>query len=277
MSPGDLDILFQAALVLGGAAVLVRVGDAPWRDRTLRLPPWRLGAAEAALALWALGTAYFVALVVVGLLRLPTEGAGPGPELLDTLVRALVLQLAYFGAFALLSQFLPPPEKPAEPPSAGWAAPLRRAALWYLGTALFILPVAILWVLGLSLWSAAGITVPLEAQSVVQQRAGLREWPWLAPAAIVIITVLAPLAEEMLFRRGLYRWLKSFLPPLGAATAASAAFSAIHFNLAVFLPLFLLAMALTAAYERSGDLRVPILLHALFNAANLIRLALGAA
>ena len=42
-------------------------------------------------------------------------------------------------------------------------------------------------------------------------------------------------------------------------------FAAIHMNGPVFLPLFVLAVCLTLAYEATGSLWVPMLMHALFN------------
>ena len=43
-------------------------------------------------------------------------------------------------------------------------------------------------------------------------------------------------------------------------------FALIHFNLATFLPLLLLALVLTWLYEKTGNLLAPIAAHAAFNA-----------
>jgi membrane protease YdiL (CAAX protease family) len=41
-----------------------------------------------------------------------------------------------------------------------------------------------------------------------------------------------------------------------------------HFNMAAFVPLVLLAVILTFLYESSGSLLTPIATHSMFNAAN---------
>jgi membrane protease YdiL (CAAX protease family) len=63
---------------------------------------------------------------------------------------------------------------------------------------------------------------------------------------------------------------KRFLGPLGAGLAACLLFAAFHTNLAAFGGLFVLAVCLNLAYERTGSLLVPIAMHALFNLANLL-------
>ena len=45
--------------------------------------------------------------------------------------------------------------------------------------------------------------------------------------------------------------------------------------MAIFIPLFVLALALTWLYEKTGSLLAPIVAHSLFNAANLALLILA--
>jgi hypothetical protein len=54
----------------------------------------------------------------------------------------------------------------------------------------------------------------------------------------------------------------------------SALFALIHFDAAIFIPLFVLAMGLTWLYETTGNLLAPIAAHAVFNAVNMALLAL---
>jgi membrane protease YdiL (CAAX protease family) len=86
----------------------------------------------------------------------------------------------------------------------------------------------------------------------------------LAAAAIL----LAPVAEEMLFRGILYPAIKQAGFPHLALWGTSLFFAAVHTNLVTFLPLTVLALALTALYERTNNLLAPITAHALFNALN---------
>lgn len=84
------------------------------------------------------------------------------------------------------------------------------------------------------------------------------------------IVILAPLCEEIIFRGFLYRFLKAKFSPRMAMIVSSVCFGLIHFNVLNFIALTLLGMLLVRAYERTGSLRVPILIHAFFNANTLL-------
>jgi membrane protease YdiL (CAAX protease family) len=87
--------------------------------------------------------------------------------------------------------------------------------------------------------------------------------------------VLAPVAEEFVFRGLLFSLAKHWGRPKLAWLGVSFLFAAFHLNAPVFLPLFLLALALTWLGEVTEGLLAPILAHALFNLANLILLLLA--
>ena len=93
-------------------------------------------------------------------------------------------------------------------------------------------------------------------------------------AFVFFAVVLAPLAEEGLFR-GL---LQPLLTRRAGATAGLAltalGFAALHGDLGTFVPLAIFSVALSLAYARTGTLWVAIGMHALFNAANLALLLL---
>ena len=57
-----------------------------------------------------------------------------------------------------------------------------------------------------------------------------------------------------------------------AAAITALLFTLAHANVLALLPLFLLGMLLARAYERSGNIWVPIGLHALFNLNNIVLL-----
>jgi hypothetical protein len=84
--------------------------------------------------------------------------------------------------------------------------------------------------------------------------------------------VIAPLAEEFLFRGVLFPFFKQLGFPAFAWLGVSFLFALIHHNAPVFLPLFLFALVLTWLYEKTSGLLAPITAHALFNAANLAML-----
>lgn len=90
--------------------------------------------------------------------------------------------------------------------------------------------------------------------------------------AWVSAVVMAPLAEEIFFRGMLQSMLRRVCAsPWLAIILASALFGAIHFQQpGAVLPLVLLGVVLGYNYERTGRLWAPVLLHALFNATNLL-------
>jgi membrane protease YdiL (CAAX protease family) len=82
--------------------------------------------------------------------------------------------------------------------------------------------------------------------------------------------VIAPVAEEFTFRGMLYPMIKQLGFPRLALFGVSLLFAAIHFDVATFVPLFILALWLTWLYEKMDNLLAPIAAHATFNAVNLI-------
>ncbi len=86
----------------------------------------------------------------------------------------------------------------------------------------------------------------------------------------IFAVIIAPVAEEFIFRGLIYSGLKKLGWPKCAWLGASALFALIHFSAPIFLPLFVLALALTWLYERTEGLLAPMAAHSLFNAANLV-------
>lgn len=90
----------------------------------------------------------------------------------------------------------------------------------------------------------------------------------------VFTIVLAPVAEEILFRGILYVTIKQCGYPRTALWVSALTFSAMHANLPIFLPLMLLGLILALLYERTDNLLTPIIAHATFNAINVAGLYL---
>jgi membrane protease YdiL (CAAX protease family) len=92
---------------------------------------------------------------------------------------------------------------------------------------------------------------------------------WSRRLVLGLVTiVLAPVAEEVLFRGIMYPWLKSYGFHRAALWGTALFFAVIHFNMVTLVPLLLLAIVLTWLYELSGNLLAPIAAHSLFNAFN---------
>jgi len=81
----------------------------------------------------------------------------------------------------------------------------------------------------------------------------------------ITICLIAPIAEELLFRGFLYPVLKKYLGMIGAALVTSAAFAVSHQPPLVWGTIFLLALLLTYVYEKTGSLYSAIFIHILHN------------
>ena len=111
---------------------------------------------------------------------------------------------------------------------------------------------------------------PEEQQAVQTLQHASALLPRVALAAITI--VLAPVAEEILFRGILYPWIKQAGFPQLALWVSALIFAAVHANMMTFLPLAVLALALTYLYEKTDNLLAPITAHAVFNGMNFMAL-----
>jgi membrane protease YdiL (CAAX protease family) len=92
---------------------------------------------------------------------------------------------------------------------------------------------------------------------------------WDSRIYLTVFTILiAPVAEEILFRGILYPAIKQGGYPRVALWGTALFFAAIHGSLTVFLPLLVLGLALAYLYEKTNNLLAPITAHAVFNAIN---------
>ena len=84
------------------------------------------------------------------------------------------------------------------------------------------------------------------------------------------VILLAPVAEEILFRGILYPTIKQAGFPQAALWTTSILFALSHFTAITILPLTFFALVLVALYEITDNLLAPILAHSFFNAANVV-------
>ena len=80
------------------------------------------------------------------------------------------------------------------------------------------------------------------------------------------LVVIAPLAEEILFRGYLYGKLKSYVPALWAAAATSLLFGLVHLQWNVAIDVFVLSMFLCGLRSITGNIWAGILVHSMKNA-----------
>ena len=91
-----------------------------------------------------------------------------------------------------------------------------------------------------------------------------QDWNWLWLMGLTVLA--APLCEEFIFRGLLQGGLRRSLPAWQAIAFSAALFAIVHPPLSM-LPVLVLGLCAGWAYERSGTLAAPMLVHAGYNAA----------
>jgi membrane protease YdiL (CAAX protease family) len=133
--------------------------------------------------------------------------------------------------------------------------------------ALCFIPVGLGLQLGIAMLAKQIFHIDLAAQEAVAILRLVNSWPDRVMLGMFTI-VIAPLAEEGLFRGIFYPAIKRLGYPGGALWVTSLVFALIHFNVLSFIPLAVLAVVLVKLYERTGNLLACIACHASFNAVN---------
>lgn len=137
------------------------------------------------------------------------------------------------------------------------------------------------------LWLVISYPLILATQAIVEQfssgaddsqlivRFFLEHPDFKSRAAVVFMAVVvAPVAEEIIFRGYFYGVIRRYGGRIPALLVSSILFAAIHVHLPSLLGLFLLAMILCLLYERTGSLWANITLHAAFNTSTIVSLIL---
>jgi membrane protease YdiL (CAAX protease family) len=133
-----------------------------------------------------------------------------------------------------------------------------------------VFAVGLVWQL---LLKACGL--PAEPQDILDQFLRAKSHALLV-SMIVVASVIAPIAEELIFRAGIFRYARTRLPRWAALFAPACLFGAMHANLASFAQLVALGIVFSLAYERTGRIGTAIVAHALFNLHTIVLLLVGA-
>lgn len=104
---------------------------------------------------------------------------------------------------------------------------------------------------------------------------GIADTPARLVLAILAAVVMAPLAEELLFRGLLHRGLRRRMRLVPATLLSSVLFAVVHVDVVASQPLALVGLTfvgviLALAHERTGSLLVPVVIHATHNAVTIV-------
>ncbi len=253
----------EGAIILAGAWLLWRVVFSTDAKRYAKPP---------ALAFWAISPEQFfmcVWIVLVAGFIAAYAGSHVAPHLpMSADGRLLIAGSAmHFGIIAgVVIAYLVVLKKAPQPPMA---PPKIPSLLIGLGLFLMVMPV----VGALSLLSTLLLTLlklPTEQQDLVEMLTGPGSIG--LKALIVFLAVgVAPIGEELIFRAGLFRYLRGRTPRWMALGLPALLFAALHVTqgslngLVAVIPLAGLAIVFSLAYEKTGRISTTIIAHALFN------------
>ena len=259
----------EATLLIVGTVLWVRAlffGHAQrWVESPARLPAWPIGWADFLLLPFI--TLVFLLFLPQGILWLA------GLEITDPPTGHVLLISGYGMSLALTLAALLFRLLPGAHPGESRQAPLRCIQAGFMGLVYF-LPGCTLLALG---WNFAldSLGLPRAIQDVVEIIRTTGN-PWVLAQWILVVALLAPIGEELVFRAGLFRFLANRMPPSVAAAISAALFAALHWNLQASLPLFALGLVLAAVYHKTGRILTSITLHAAFKLNTLLALIMGA-
>ncbi|MDB6113986.1 MAG: amino terminal protease self-immunity [Lacunisphaera sp.] len=288
MSPELLESLlsaFELMLFLAGVFLLFRLLGNPERRHhwlgVTRLPPWPVTVGEFVIFVFLMfGGGVFFQLLAHFIFKGFLAGV-PDREAADVCVNGAALGLGGIAGLWLFGSMREGWPAPAgvEPPPAPLPAVARLpwARVFLFGAAALVaawplvLAVNLGWVLLLR-----RLGLPDDPQPMLAIFQNARS-PLVIIGLLVVACGIAPLYEELLFRGGLYRFCRQKLGRSWALALSGCIFGAVHANLASFLPLSLLGVGLALSYEATGDIRVPVVAHGLFNLNTVFLLLSGVA
>ncbi|CAM3080234.1 CPBP family intramembrane glutamic endopeptidase [Rariglobus hedericola] len=283
VNPPTLIIVAEIGCWLAGLLLLVRLFTGRLGSHRPTLRPWTVSVE---------GFVMSILLVVAGGLLLPHAATYLNDDILGPaarngdwwqIVQGAAFQLGMLGGgfisiiisrFAKTSQPPPLPE-PAVTASAARAPAPRTPNFLIAGIATFAIALPVIGGIGF-VWKIVveSLGFPMEEQEMVDLFRNA-ESPSFLVAMIVLASVIAPVTEEMIFRAGLFRYLRTRIPRWLALILPAVIFAVLHGNVVAFLPLFALGLFFALAYERTGNIAVPMIAHALFNLHTIVLVMAG--
>jgi membrane protease YdiL (CAAX protease family) len=264
---GTLQLMIMFA---GGGLLLTILLNPRQRQRWLRthaLPYWPLSLHDfLTLGALVMLSAFFVPTVAQqvfkGMLATAADKTGLEVFVYGSALHVGIL-LACLSFPTLRKQFQsnlgtePPPLRYAPP--LPWLDVLRYAG----GTLLVVVPVVLILGFGWG-YVLRALGLPDAPQDLVKIFAETKSSIVIA-GMLLVACVLAPISEELVFRAGLFRYIRQKLGRRPALLVSGLCFGLLHGSWTGFAPLAVLGMMLAIVYEATGSIRVPIIVHALFN------------
>jgi membrane protease YdiL (CAAX protease family) len=194
----------------------------------------------------------------------------PFPQISPRDLVALSVLTPIVGCITLFAGNLLWIKRPFEKLGLTWDRLHKRG--WMIGiiSAVLIVPaIAVVNLLSEKFWDLIHYAHPDE--HALLQALGEEPSKGVRAAIAVSAIILAPLFEEFFFRGMLQRALRMVLGNAWSAILiASIMFTAVHGAIWMVPPIFALSLCLGYLYERTKNLWVTIIVHALFNASSIV-------
>lgn len=274
-SPPAIVTVIEIALWIVGLIVLWRIqfSQDARKKSPVRLAPWELSLTTIFSMALCVITGGWLAQQIVANLSNHTLGAAAHDVELWELVQGTAFQLGLL-AGVIVSVVLARLEK-FTPAIQDQTVPVPCLSPFLAAVATFLIALSVLTIVGYA-WKqgleALGLDVSEQNAVEIFRQAD-------SPAKFIVVmglaVIVAPLTEELIFRAGLFRYLRTRAPRWIALLAPSAIFAALHSNLVAFVPLLLLGIIFSLAYERTGRISVTIIAHSLFNLHTILLILAG--
>jgi uncharacterized protein len=264
-------VALEVGMALAGLFLLwhLVLKSGSWMRRTPAvLPRWDITAVEfLVFILFIIGGAFVLALIS-GFLTRQLSLRGDAVAVFN----GAAAQLGMLGGVVAFWQ-----TRDKRPPKIVGKSP----NIFVAGVATFVLSLPLLLLVA-NLWEFVLklVGLPTEKQSLIEMFANA-DSSWQLGTMIILAIVIAPLTEELVFRAGLFRFLRDRTPRIFALLIASVFFASLHVNwatlegLSSLAPLVVLAVVFSLAYERTGSIGTSVVAHALFNLNTIILIFSG--
>ena len=256
---------FECGLLLAGLALLWRFVVSPAaraQPRPQLLTEWTIPGTDFLRFLLAIVCCSMIAALAANLLMKFRPFAGP-PKII------LLTACSHAGMLTGIAIFKLGIERVPLATAGFRRSDLVSGAVTFLISVPIVIAVALPWRAWLKLCG-----LDLEHQDLVDMFVNARS-PTLLGLMITLAIATAPVTEEMLFRAGLFRFLRTRVHRWAALLGPACLFAALHQNLASFLPLVALGIVFSLAYERTGRIGTSIVAHALFNLFAIVQVFSG--
>ena len=114
--------------------------------------------------------------------------------------------------------------------------------------------------------------LPLNHMPIIEIMFDSKLPSWAMFVICIEAVILAPIAEELIFRGVLFSTLRNNLSFALSALISAVLFSLLHGNYLSFLPIAVLAFVFSWIYEKTNNLAYPIILHSIYNTVSLAML-----